>query len=201
MWECARVLLLAFWGKVNEPGSLCNLRSRINRLLVDKAGKTFCVIDEFICHAFQAHLSAAICEELHIESPDDEIPHEDSPQWLNSLAQSIVRNRIMQVDSNDPVHALHRSFLYCAFMYIDLRKAIRDEEGDQIIRYWRHWLILFLGTNRKNYSVEALNLLCNLASSFPRHIAYIVANNRTVNTTNKFHHGKPLDQMLEHYNL
>ena len=40
LWECARVILLAFWGKVTEPGSLCNLRNRINRNLVDKTGKT-----------------------------------------------------------------------------------------------------------------------------------------------------------------
>ena len=48
LWECARVLLLAFWGKVNEPGSFCNLRNRVNRNLVDKQGKTFSVTDEFI---------------------------------------------------------------------------------------------------------------------------------------------------------
>ena len=83
----------------------------------------------------------------------------------------------------------------------DLRKAIRDEEGDHIIRQWRHWLVLFLGTSRKNYATEALNLLCILAATFPRHIAYLVTNNRTVNMIGANHHGKPLDQMLEHYNL
>ena len=136
-----------------------------------------------------------MCEELNIESPDDDIPHGDRPEWLKELATSIVRKRMMPCDTHD---SIHRSFIYCAFMYIDLRQSIRDEEGDQIICYWKHWLILFLGINRKNY---ALNLLCNLTSTFPRHIAYIVTHNRTVNTAGKCHHGKPLDQMLEQYNL
>ena len=201
LWECARVILLAFWGKVNDPGSLCNLRNCINRNLVDKQGKTFSVTDEFICHAFEAHLTAAICEELQLESPEDDIPHELSLNWLEALAKSIVEKQIMPSDTCDPTHALHKSFLYCAFMYVDLRRAIRNDEGEHIIRYWKHWLVLFLGTNRKNYSTEALTLLCNLASTFPRHIAYIVTHNRTVNTTGKSHNGKPLDQMLEHYNL
>ena len=106
----------------------------------------------------------------------------------------------MPTDATNPTNSLHKTFLYCGFMYIDLRKAIRDNEGEDIIRHWQHWLILFLGTNRKNYATEALNLLCNLTATFPRHITYIVTHNHTVNT-GKPHHSKPLDQMLEHYNL
>lgn len=107
----------------------------------------------------------------------------------------------MPTESDDPVYALHRSLLYTGFLYVDLRKAIRCEEGEQIIRLWKHWAILFLGTNRKNYSNEALNLLCNIKATFPKHIAYIATHNRTVNTTGKPGCGKPMDQMLEHYNL
>ena len=157
--------------------------------------------DEFIFHAFKAHLAATICDELNLESPDDDFPHESSLDWLKSVAKSIVEKRIMPLDTHDPIYALHRSFLYCGFMYVDLRHAIRNDEGEHIIRHWKHWLPPFLGTNRKNYASEALNLLCNLASTFPRHIAYIVMYNRTVNTSGRHQHGKPLDQMLEHYNL
>lgn len=144
------MLLLAFWGKVNQPGSLCNLRRRINRHLVDKLGNTFSVTDEFICHAFEAHLSAAVCEELSIESPDDEFCIEENPEWLEALAQSIVRQRMMPCDTSDQILAMHKCFLYCAFMYVDLHQAIRYEDGSQIVRYWKHWLVLFLGMNRKN---------------------------------------------------
>ena len=154
LWECARVVLLAFWGKVTLPGSLSNLRAYVNRTQVDKSGKTFNVIDEFIQQAFTAHLMTAICDQLHLESPHDNIPHEESCEWLHSTVESVVK-RIMPFESSDPINALHRCFLYAVFLYVDLRNAVRDGEGKQIIRHWRHWLILFLGTNRTNYANEA----------------------------------------------
>ena len=50
----------------------------------------------------------------------------------------------------------------CGLLVYGPEKAIRYEEGAHIIRLWKHWAILFLGTNRKKYSAEAYNLLCNL---------------------------------------
>lgn len=183
------------------PGSLSNLRAYVNRVLVDKAGKTFHIVDEFIQHAHAAHLLAAVCDKLQIESPQDDIPHEDSQEWLDKTVKAIVEERIMPGECSDSVNAMHRCFLYVGFMYIDLRNAIRVGDGVNVVRHWRHWLILFLGTNRKNYANEAIVHLSNLAAHFPRHIAYIAMHNRSVNTSGKSNHYKPLDQMLEHYNL
>ena len=155
------------------------------------------VIDEFIQQAFTAHLMTAICDQLHLESPHDNIPHEESCEWLHSTVESVVK-RITPFESSDPINALHRCFLYAGFSYVDLQNAVRDGEGKQIIRQWRHWLILFLGTNRKNYANEPITHLSNITAIYPRHIAI---HNGSVNTTGRHHHYKPLDQMLEHYNL
>lgn len=195
------MVLMEHWGKQSEPGSLSNLHSYINRTVVDKAGKKFSVADEFLVHAFKAHLLAAICNHLNVLSPSEPVPHKESLEWLSSTAKSIVEERVLPLGSQDPLYALHRSVLYIGFMYTDLRKAIRFEEGEQIVRLWKHWAILFLGTNRKNYSGEAYYLLCNLQALYPKHIAYIVTRNRTVNMHGKPGRGKPIDQMLEHYNL
>ena len=138
---------------------------------------------------------------VQLESPHDDIPHEESHAWLQATVKAIVEKRIMPGESTDPVNALHRCFLCAGFMYIDLRNAIQDGEGEQIVRNWRHWLILFLGTNRKNFANETVIHLSNLAATYPRHISYIAIHNRSVNTSGKCHHHKPLDQMLEHYNL
>ena len=102
---------------------------------------------------------------------------------------------------DDPVYSLHRTFLYSGFLYADLRNAIRNEEGPHIIRLWKHWAVLFLAMNKKNYAKEAFSLLANLHASFPKHIAYIVTHNRTINMHGREGHGKPIDQTLEHYNL
>ena len=102
--------------------------------------------------------------------------------------------------SEDPVYGLHRSFVATAFLYSDLRQAIQFENGPHIIRLWNMWLLRFLGTGKKNYSTEAAHLICNVQADYPKHIAYIV-HNRTLNTDGKPGHGKPVDQLVEHYNL
>ena len=53
----------------------------------------------------------------------------------------------------------------------------------------------------KNYATEAANLIANLNADWPRHIAYIVIHNHTVNTEGKPGKGKPIDQHMELYNL
>ena len=163
-------------------------------------GKDF---HEFIIHAFQGHLSASICEKLGLSSLDCPMPPSETEvtiEWLRVTAKSIVECTIMPADSlrQDPVYALHRAFMHGAFIYADLRNAIKYEDGNQIIRLWKHWLVYFLGTGRKNYSVEAINLLRNLSCDYPAHIAYIVKHNRCVNMTGR---GKVMDQLIEHCNL
>ena len=192
---------MVYWGDEAQPGSLANLRAYINRTLVDKAGKTFSVGDEFVVHAFRAHLIAAACTHLGVNSPTELVPHEQSQEWLVGTAKAIVEKEVMPRESKDHIYAHHRSFLHCGFLYTDLRNSIRQEEGEHIVRAWKHWAILFLGTNRKNYYNEAFNLICNLQATFPEHVAYIAMHNRTVNIEGKPGHGKPIDQMLEHYNL
>ena len=201
LWECLKVLLLMFWGSPTQVGSLCNIREFVRRVQVDKGGKVFNVCDEFLLHAYKSHLIAAICTQLHIDTPDAPVPHESTLQWLEATANLIVSEVLFPSTSTDPLYGLHRSFLHTAFLYADLRRAIRFEEGNDIIQHWKWWLPRFLATGCKNYAIEAANLIVNLTARFPRHIAYIATHNRTVNMDGKPGHGKPLDQVMEHYNL
>lgn len=201
MWECLRTVLSNYWGSASTAGSLYHLREVIRRHKIDQKGKVFSVADEFVLHCFHAHLLANICFYFKITCPFDSIPHENTKEWLFSTAELILECSIMPTESMDPVYAMHRSFLYTAFLYHDLRQAVRYEEGSHIIRHWKLWLPIFLGTNCYNYAKEAVNLLANLKADFPLHIAYIVTHNRTVNTEGRVGCGKPIDQMVEHYSL
>ena len=205
LWEAQRVLLHSFWGNPRIAGSLSNLRQHIHRLGVDQKGKKFSIGDEFIIQVFQAHLATSICTQLNLESLDSPVSteHPVTLEWLQDKAKGIVESTIMPADSTpqDLVYALHRSFMHGAFLYADLRDSIKFEDGPQIVRLWKHWLVYFLGTGRKNYSVEAVNMLRNLSCDYPAHIAYIVTHNRCVNMSGIEGRGKPLDQLIEHYNL
>ena len=82
-------------------------------------------------------------------------------------------------------------------MYLDLREAIR----------WMAQILYstgsgeFLATGCKNHAAEVVNLIANLQASFPEHMAYIKVHNRTINSSGKPGCGKPVDQLIEHYNL
>ena len=152
-------------------------------------------------HTFKSHLIAGVMKELKLTTTSDEIEHTDSLQWLQQTADKLVSNLLMPTSVADQVHQLQRSFSHTAFLCIDLREAIRWENGPHVVRHWKLWLPRFLGTGRKNYASEAVHLISNLQASFPCHIAYVVSHNRTVNIHGKPGRGKPIDQLMEHYNL
>ena len=158
----------------------------------------------FFIH-FQSHLATSICEYLQLNSLDDHMDRESelTLEWLKDTAKSIVECTIMPDNSTslDPIYSFHRSFMHRAFLYADIRNSIRFEDGWQIIRLWKHWLVYFLRTGRKNFAAEAVNMSCDLACDYPSHIAYIVKHNRCVNMSGIEGRGKPMDQLIEHYNL
>ena len=201
LWECLRVIFLIFWGTPAQAGSLCNLRELIRRVHVDKGVKVFSVGDEFVLHAFRAHLTAGILTQLKLKGTTDSIPHTYTKEWLHDTAESLVTTLLMPQEADDPVYHLHSSFLHHAFLYTDLSEAIRWENGPQIIRHWKWWLPRFLATGKKQYAAESVYQTCNLSANFPRHMAYIAIHNGTVNMSGKPGQGKPVDQLIEHYNL
>ena len=173
----------------------------MRRLQVDKGVKVFNVGDEFLMHVFKAHLTASICSSFKINSMTDAIPHENTYEWLRSAAERLVADTLMPTSSKDPVFKMHRTFLHTSFLYVDSRAAIRHENGPHIVRLRKVWLPQFIGTGRKNYACKTVHLLANLFANLPKHVAYTAMHNQTVNTTGEIGHGKPIDQMIENYNL
>ena len=177
------------------------MRQLVEQYGVDQKGKIFNIGDKFIVHVFHSHLAANICDQLNIESLDSSITSENTKEWLQSTAESIVCSTIIPTETSDPVHAFHHSLMHAAFFYTDLRNAIRFEDGPQIVRLWKYWLLYFLGTDKRNYTTEAVNMLRNIKCDFPAHIAYIAIHNRGVNMSGMEGRAKPTDQLNEHYNL
>lgn len=65
---------------------------------------------------------------------DDEVGEETSIEWLKSKPILVVEASVMPTNSSDAAYSMHRCFMHGAFQYIDLRNAIRYEDGPQIIR-------------------------------------------------------------------
>ena len=129
--------------------------------------------------------------------------------WCNSTwanqGMAWIKYSIYSINDHTP-HWMWRphpctSLLHALFLYTNLREAIRYEDGEQVVRQWKFWLIYFLGSSKKNYALEAVIMLSNIYANFPRHIIFIVTHNRFVNTSGKEGHGKPLDMMIKHHKL
>ena len=83
---------------------------------------------------------AAVCSILKVKSPNDPVAHASSLEWLEKTSAMIVSEALFPESCTDPIRNLHRAFLHTAFLYIDLRNAIRWEDGVHIIRHWKLWL-------------------------------------------------------------
>ena len=149
LWECLRVIYHMFWGTPTQSGSLCNLRELIRCVQVDKGVKVFNLGDEFLLHTFEAHLITGVLTQLKLNSVSDNIVHLKTHKWLYDTAQSLAETLLMPQKLNDGEYYLHSCFLHHAFLYTDLREAIRWEDGPQIIRHWKLWLPSFFGYRQK----------------------------------------------------
>lgn len=71
-----------FWGIPSQDGSLSNLRSLIRRFNVDEKVKVFSSGDEFLMHAFKAHLTTAIMQHLELNDQSAPYAHPCSLTWF-----------------------------------------------------------------------------------------------------------------------
>ena len=154
LWECLKLIFDCYWGKTTCHGSLVSLRELISRTKVDKKVKTFCVGDEFLTR-FSSTPFGSMLQAFNVTSSKAPIPHQFNRRWLEDTSKAIVEKVLLPLET--PTY--QQSFMYTSFLYLDLRQSIRFEEGKNIIRMWRLWLPYFLGTDRKNYSCEAANLV------------------------------------------
>ena len=141
LWECLQVVFTAFWGTSNQPGALCTLRVIARRTTVNKGVQVFNTNNEFILHTFKAHLKVAIASVLTANT-EGEVDHESTKEWLYEKAEEVVCKCLMppQTPIDDPVNSIHHTLLHVSFMYLDLREAIRWEDGPDIISHWKWWM-------------------------------------------------------------
>ena len=66
--------------------------------------------------------------------------------------------------------------LYVGFLYTDLKRLIRYDKGVHIIRLEHSYFLAPI-----TRTTLQGNLLWNLQATYPKHIAYIVTHNGTVN--------------------
>jgi len=106
------------------------------------------------------------------------------------------------VDSSnaDKVTLYAMQVLTLGLLWHNFHDATKEGDGNRIIRCWKFNLLAFKASNRKNYSIEALNLLLQVNFLLSPREAAQVKWCRTVNTTNLQGCNIPMDLHLEHLN-
>ncbi|XP_035681998.1 uncharacterized protein LOC118419629 [Branchiostoma floridae] len=128
VWEGGRCTCITFFSSPKNVGSLAHLKDVVDRRTVDSQGKKFNPMDEFLHHACEAHLIAALLEHLGMESPDEDVP-EKTEEELDDIVESFMDKFIFkQSCSNrvdDSLFELCTSLLRHLMLYTDLRQCIR----------------------------------------------------------------------------
>ena len=62
----------------------------------------------------------------------------------------------------DTVHTYAVDFLTMSLLWYGFRDAIREGDGDRIVRYWKFLIVVFKSENHYNYANEGFNFLCRL---------------------------------------
>ena len=99
--------------------------------------------------------------------------------------------------SKDSVFAYAVDVLSLCLIWYAFRDAVRQGDGDRIIRYWKLLAIIFRHQKHYNYSNEALNLIIQTLLLSPRLVSEIKWS-RTVNTRGGIGKNVPADLHMEH---
>jgi L1 cell adhesion molecule like protein len=171
-----------------DKGSLVQLRNALDRRNVSAASESdFNACDDFFNLVVECHILAAAMEALIMDNLSDKPTHHllNEELWLESddvrkdvlscVTDEIVRKFVdlepnftdtstrkrkrREGSNDDKVQQYACEVLSNGLLYMEFADSIREGDGDRILLCWRFFMLIFKVTQRKNYSVEALNLL------------------------------------------
>lgn len=99
----------------------------------------------------------------------------------------------------DTVHSYAVDFLTLSLLWYGFRDAIREGDGDRIVRYWKFLIAIFKSENHFNYANEGFNFLAQTMLLSPRKVSELKWC-RTVNTSGTKGKNIPVDLHMEHLN-
>ena len=166
-----------------DKGTLYQLRNAINRTNISESVDDFNACEDFFVLVVRCHIVAAAMQYLSMKYISDAPSHPLLVQdlWLKSederrdTLQGVVmevvllyvnfevqfRDGPVDIDEviDDKVQCYASEMLTCGLMYLEFSDCIREGDGSRILRCWRYLMLILKVTSRKNYSIEALNML------------------------------------------
>ena len=100
----------------------------------------------------------------------------------------------------DNVSEYSKQLLHLGCFYREYSDAIREGDGNRILRCWRYLLPIFLGSGRTNYSCEVLNMLFQHTYALSPRLSFQLLWSRCINVHGRQGKNIPADLHMEHLN-
>jgi L1 cell adhesion molecule like protein len=228
-WHAKKTFLEVVWKQFYDKksfmdkGSMCQLRNLINRRDISASVENeYNASDDFFNLLIRCHIIAAAMKYLGMKKVSDTPFHPQLPDelWtecddkrrdiLLGVAMEITakyvnidvsfKNQKKESSHDDKVQCYATNFLTHGLIYMEFSDSIREGDGQRILCCWRYLLLYFKANQRQNYSIEALNLLCQYSFLFTQRQAHQLIWSRCVNTHGIEGKNIPSDLYNEHLN-
>ena len=125
----------------------------------------------------------------------DEICHQ--------LVDSFVDFSFSQPSSSnttDKIEEYGKQLLSIGLFYLEFCDAIREGDGNRVLRCWHYLLPIFLGSHRTNYSCEVMNMLFQQSYALSPRLSVELLWSRFINVHGRPGKNIPADLHMEHAN-
>ena len=203
---------------VSDGGTLYQLRNLINRRNVNNDPShnvtpsedfILTVLDGYIVNAAMNIFKMESCTDVPYLLPETTVNMNESekteiilqaPKKLVASFVDIAFNETKNKNIDDGVYSYTCEVISLGLLLNEFNDAIREGDGRRILRCWKFFLPIFKACDRKNYAIEAFNLLCQYHFWFTQRMAAQLMWSRTVNTTGKPGKNISCDLHMEHLN-
>lgn len=208
-----------------EHGTLQQLKNLLNRQLPNDPKADMNSYEDFLLVVGIGHILSAAMKQLGMTDIED-TPTEILPSNLADIGQDEKR-RVMSTfidafiekfvnldilrershkpvqpkpSSTDGVFEYAREVLTLSLLHGEFHDAIREGDGDRVLRCWKFFLLYFKASRRVNYAIEALTLVVQYHLLLPDRLAQQLLWSRFINTHGKEGRNIPCDLYMEHCN-
>ncbi len=194
------------WGRLynkestRQLGTMYQLRNVICRNVVpNDPQKNMNAAEDFMLLLVHCHVIAAAHELMQKKAHN-----------MTTLAKEIIDTFVHFPDvsqpgrttpeSDDNVHLYATELLSLGLLWHGFHDAVKEADGNRILRYWKLLLVPFKSSGHRNYAKEAVNVLFQYHYVFSERQRMQLLWSRCINT--KGHKGAniPCDLYMEHLN-
>ena len=112
----------------------------------------------------------------------------------------IIGKKTKDIVERDRVNTYASEVLSLGMVWHHYYDAIKEGDGDRVMRIWKYLMVIFKETGHRNYAKEAALLLINYMFMSSERVALQVMTSRFVNTKGRPGCNIPCDLHMEHLN-